>query len=98
MPSNESAKKSIYLFFFGALDDTYSEKLHQQLESLSSQNFDEVVFNLSNVTLFTKPAVDKFMDFYHSATAAGKSIRIEGINDYVVKLFQTLHSDVSVPM
>ena len=98
MQSDGSPKKTIYLFLFGDLDDAYSEKLHQQLESLSSQNFDEVIFNLSNVTAFTKPAIDNFMGFYHSATATGKSIRIEGINDYVVNLFQTLRLDIPVAM
>jgi anti-anti-sigma regulatory factor len=98
MQPNGSPKKTIYLFLFGDLDDAYSEKLHQQLESLSSQYFDEVVFNLSNVTAFTKPAIDQFMDFYHSAVATGKSIRIQGINDYVVDLFQTLHLEIPIAM
>jgi anti-anti-sigma regulatory factor len=72
--------------------------LKRSPKSKLSQNFDEVIFNLSNVTAFTKPAIDNFMGFYHSATATGKSIRIEGINDYVVNLFQTLHLDIQVAM
>jgi hypothetical protein len=47
MQSNGSLKKTIYLLLFGDLDETYSEKLHQQLESVSSQNFDEVIFNFA---------------------------------------------------
>lgn len=91
MQSDDLPKNnSIYMFLFGNLDDTYVEKLHRQLESLFSENFDEVVFNFSNVTAFTKAAVDDFLEFYHNATAVGKSIRIEGINDYVAELFKSL--------
>ena len=85
---------SIYMFLFGNLDDAYVEKLHKQLESLFSENFDEVVFNLSNVTAFTKAAMDDFLEFYRNATAVGKTIRIEGVNDYVAGLFKSLEAGI----
>jgi len=85
---------SLYLFLFGNLDDTYAKKLHQQLESLYSENFDEVVFNFSNVTAFTKTSVENFLEFYHAASNIGKRIRVEGLNDYVAELFKTLEIDI----
>lgn len=88
---------SLYLFLFGNLDDNYAKKLHQQLESLYSENFDEVVFNFSNVTVFTKTSVDNFLEFYHAASNVGKRIRIDSVNDYVAELFKSLKLDIPLP-
>ena len=90
----EEPHSSLYLFLFGNLDDNYAKELHQQLESLYSENFDEVVFNFSNVTAFTDVSVNNFLEFYHAAIDIGKRIRIEGINDYVADLFKTLELDI----
>ena len=89
---------SVYMFLFGNLDDAYLEKLHQQLETLYAQNFQEVVFNFSNVTSFYKSAVEQFLDFYRRTTAAGKHIRIEGVNEYIAELFNNLQLNIPLVM
>lgn len=85
---------SIYLFLFGNIDDNYAKKLHQQLESLYSENSDEIVFNFSNVTAFTRASVNNFLEFYRNASGVGKRIRIDGVNDYVAELFTSLKLDI----
>jgi len=95
MPADKARKNSsLYLFLFGDIDDNYAKKLHQQLESLYSENFDEIVFNFSNVTIFTKASVNNFLEFYRNASGIGKRIRIDGVNDYVAELFASLKLDI----
>ncbi len=96
MQSDESPKRNtVYLFFFGVLDDDDVETFNRQFKLLLKPNVREVVFNFSSVTGFARPALNVFDEFYHSLLNKGKAVRIEGVNDYVAECFRSL--DLEIP-
>ncbi|MCB9089362.1 MAG: STAS domain-containing protein [Calditrichae bacterium] len=87
---------TLYLCVFGALDDQFSDNLQKQLDGLFRENFDEVVFNLSNVTAFKDASMRYFIEFCRKVREKGKNVRVDGCNDYILRLFRRLKLDISV--
>ena len=92
----DSPNDTLYLCVFGALDEQFSENLRQQLDGLFREHFDEVVFNLSNVTAFKDTSIRCFIEFCRKVREKGKNVRVDGCNDYILRLFRRLKLDISV--
>lgn len=82
----------------GRVDWAHSDNLETEFGKLLLWDFKEAVFNLSSVPSISSSGIGKLLKFYKKARANGSKVRIKGINQRLLSLFQTIKLDQLFPM
>lgn len=89
---------TLYVAINGTVEQNQERELARQMRSLLKDNFNEVVFDLSQVPFMTAPTIGKFLMFYRNASATGRSMRIKGVHDGIYRYFSTLRLNRLFPV
>jgi anti-sigma B factor antagonist len=89
---------AIHISIIGAVDNENAEELKYQFKELLQEDFQEAVFDLSYVPFITSSGIGKFLVFYKSIISRGRQMRIKGINDNLLDLFQSIKLDQLFPI
>ncbi len=89
---------SVKISIIGAVDNENAEELKNQFQELLEKEFQEAVFDLSFVPFITSSGIGKFLILYKNLIARGRKMRIKGINDNLLDLFQSIKLDQLFPI
>ena len=89
---------AVKISIIGAVDNENAEELKNQFQELLEKEFQEAVFDLSFVPFITSSGIGKFLILYKNLISRGRKMRIKGINDNLLELFQSIKLDQLFPI
>lgn len=91
--SRRKKAQELVLVLMGAFTESDHKTLAHYLESLSGGNFERIVLNLASVTYFSRPYIEKLVEFHQKMLAEGRTIVIQRASAEVQKQLSSLPID-----
>ena len=89
---------TLYVSIIGAVDDHNTPAFKDHLQSLMGQPFQEVIFDFSRMQLICSSGIGRLLLFYRKVMADGRRMRVKGVSNYILNLFQFTNLDLLFPI